>query len=386
MAGQNDIYVARANVRRKNRRRKKIITFFVILMVLVGVGGVSYIALSSGLFGDNNQSASDNVSASDVNSMSAPTDDEKEMPGTIVIGVNGSETTIVKRGEEYLEAGAHAISESGVLTSKIQTSGMVDTNVSGTYEVTYSVADDGGHKASITRQVIVKDDFEAMKTGVPVLMYHYVYTENDVPADLNSNWILDTDLDSQLQYLTENNFYFPSFQEIRAFVQGKHTLPANSVALTFDDAMPQFLAYGIPVLEKYKIPATSFVICNDGDAMQKVIAYRNRYIMFDSHSYALHQAGGNVGHGGRISALTKDQIVEDLRTSADMLQTHNAFAYPFGDTTEDGKAAVEEAGYQCGFTTVNDWCYIGDDVRALNRVRIQGNVALSTYASLVSVD
>lgn len=67
-----------------------------------------------------------------------------------------------------------------------------------------------------------------------------------------------------------------------------------------------------------------------------------------------------------------------------MLQVHNAFAYPFGDVTEDGKLAVAAAGYQCGFTTKNDWCYVGDDVRALNRVRIQGNVSLSSYAALVS--
>lgn len=238
--------------------------------------------------------------------------------------------------------------------------------------------------AKATRTVSVKESFENMQTGVPVLMYHYVYTANDVPADLNSNWILDTALDEQLKFLTDNGYYFPSFQEVRAFVEGKHTLPAKSVVLTFDDAMPQFLTYDIPVLKKYKVPATSFFICSDGDALQKVVNFRNRYIMYDSHSFDLHRGGGSVGHGGRISALSEAEIEADLKTSADMLQVHNAFAYPFGDVTEDGKLAVAAAGYQCGFTTKNDWCYVGDDVRALNRVRIQGNVSLSSYAALVS--
>lgn len=386
MAGQDsNIYVARAAVRRRNRRRKQISRIVISIVIVAFIGLGAYFATSSGIFGSSNNNDSADVK-NDVDSMSAPHEDEKETVGSIVMGVNGSETTIVKQGEEYLEAGAHAASETQVLTGKIQTSGSVDTNTPGTYEIKYSVEDGEGHKSSCTRKVVVKEDFDTMKSGVPVLMYHYVYTAADPPDEVNGNWILDTDLEAQLAYLKQNDFYFPSFQEIRAFIEGKHSLPARSVALTFDDAMDRFLAYGIPVLEKYQVPATSFVICSDGDATQKIVDYRNRYISFDSHSYALHQAGGNIGHGGRISALTKDQIVEDLKMSASITQCHSAFAYPFGDTTEDGKVAVEEAGYQCGFTTVNDWCYVGDDVRALNRVRIQGTAPLQTFIALVSED
>lgn len=382
MAGRDtEIYRARVHSRKRNRRKKTIIRSFVIVFALVVVAFSGYSIFASGIFSQGN---SNNSSISDVDSINSPSNDEKVDAGSIVIGVNGSEDTVLLKGEEYLEAGAHAANEAGVLTSKIQTSGTVDINNPGDYEITYSVTDEGGHIAKTTRTVHVKESFEKMQTGVPVLMYHYVYTANDVPADLNSNWILDTVLDEQLKFLTDNGYYFPSFQEVRAFVEGKHTLPAKSVVLTFDDAMPQFLTYGIPVLEKYKVPATSFVICSDGDALQKVINFRNRYIMYDSHSFDLHRGGGSVGHGGRISALSEAEIEADLKTSSDMLQVHNAFAYPFGDVTEDGKLAVAAAGYQCGFTTKNDWCYIGDDVRVLNRVRIQGNVSLSSYAALVS--
>lgn len=382
MAGRDtEIYRARALTRKRNRRRKLIARSCVVVFALIVVGLGGYSIFASGLF---SQDTNGKASISDVDAMSSPNNDEKEDVGTIVIGVNGSENTILLKGEEYLEAGAHAVNESGVLTSKIQASGNVDTSKPGDYEITYSVTDESGHVAKATRTVHVKESFEKMQTGVPVLMYHYVYTANDIPADLNSNWILDTALDEQLKFLTDNGYYFPSFQEVRAFVEGKHTLPAKSVVLTFDDAMPQFLTYGIPVLEKYKVPATSFVICSDGDALQKVIDFRNRYIMYDSHSFDLHRGGGSVGHGGRISALSEAEIESDLKTSADMLQVHNAFAYPFGDVTEDGKLAVAAAGYQCGFTTKNDWCYVGDDVRALNRVRIQGNVGIDSYAALVS--
>lgn len=93
-------------------------------------------------------------------------------------------------------------------------------------------------------------------------MYHYVYTKDDIPDSLNSNYILDTDLEAQLQYLSENNYCFPSYQELAAYVKGELTLPEKSVILTFDDGQKGFLNYGIPLLEKYQIPATSFVIAS----------------------------------------------------------------------------------------------------------------------------
>ncbi|MCD8028022.1 MAG: polysaccharide deacetylase family protein [Erysipelotrichaceae bacterium] len=98
--------------------------------------------------------------------------------------------------------------------------------------------------------------------GIAVLMYHYVYTKDDIPDSLNSNYILDTDLEAQLQYLSENNYCFPSYQELAAYVKGELTLPEKSVILTFDDGQKGFLNYGIPLLEKYQIPATSFVIAS----------------------------------------------------------------------------------------------------------------------------
>ncbi len=44
----------------------------------------------------------------------------------------------------------------GDLTSKIETSGNVDTKKAGTYKITYTVKDSSGNVATVTRTVIVK--------------------------------------------------------------------------------------------------------------------------------------------------------------------------------------------------------------------------------------
>ena len=101
------------------------------------------------------------------------------------------------------------------------------------------------------------DNFAGNAETLPVLMYHYVYTEDDPPEKNDANYLLDTKLAAQLQYLVDNNCYYPSYAEVRAFAQGTHTLPARSVVLTFDDGQMGFLNYGIPLLEQYEVPATS---------------------------------------------------------------------------------------------------------------------------------
>ena len=368
--------------RRSSLPRRSPLSYVAALLavLLIGFAGFQGIRALGSLFpGDG---AGDGTQTSDD---LATVKDQQSGPGDIVIGLNGDADTYVLKGEEYLEAGAHAAEPTdGLLSSKIKTSGKVDTGKAGDYEITYSVGDSTGHTATAKRTVHVVESMDTMDGGMPILMYHYIYSADAPPETIDGNHLLDTKFEEQLQYLTENDFYFPSYPEIRAFLQGKHSLPAKSVALTFDDGEAGFLNVGIPLLEKYKVPATSFIIASDADAAQKVIDHRSAYVSFQSHSYGLHQAGGTVGHGGLISALTKDQIVEDLKKAQDIVGATEAFAYPFGDVTEDGKAAVDEAEILCAFTTQNSWAHVGDDVRALPRVRISGEYELAGFESLVN--
>lgn len=370
-------YSALAKRRRQREvRRAVIVTALIFVVAGAGIFGVTRLLAA-------NSSSQETSGVNPIFQMQA-TEQTASDPGDIVMGVNGDEDTYVLLGEDYVEGGAHAANSTTVLTPQIETSGNVDTSTAGDYVVTYAVSDDDGHRASIERNVHVVESMETMQSGVPILMYHYIYEEANPPEDLNNNYLEVNAFEEQLQYLTENNFYYPSFAEINAFINGTHSLPAKSVALTFDDGEDGFLSLGVPLAEKYSVPVTSFIIGVGDSQVGKITGYRNRYCMFESHSTELHQAGGTIGHGGLISALTKDEIVDDLNTSAAMLGCHNAFAYPFGDVTDDGKAAVAEAGFLAGVTTANDWAYIGDDVRALNRVRISSSYTIDSYVVLVN--
>ena len=299
----------------------------------------------------------------------------------LVIGLKGCENTVVREGDPYIESGAFAIDKVNgpVSSKKIKISGTVNTSKPGEYTVKYT-AKAGYQTKKVIRKVtvIAKDEFDADTDGIPVLMYHYVYGKEEVPDDLSVNYILNDDFEEQLKYLTENDYYFPSFAELRAYIDGKIALPKKSVILTFDDAQHGFFAYGMALLEKYEVPATSFVIgTQNGD--DKVRVNANAYIQFQSHSYDMHKSGGNIGHGGVISAMSKDEIVADLSKSFKQVGNSDAFAYPYGDYTDTALEAVEESGVLVAFTTEGGKVEVGEDYRKLPRVRVSGGNSLQSW-------
>ena len=83
------------------------------------------------------------------------------------IKLNGSSTITLNLNDSFSDPGATANDKKdGDLTSKIITSGKVNTTKAGTYKITYSVEDSSKNKASVTRTVIVKgSSSEGSSTG-----------------------------------------------------------------------------------------------------------------------------------------------------------------------------------------------------------------------------
>ncbi|MBQ1406695.1 MAG: polysaccharide deacetylase family protein, partial [Eubacterium sp.] len=107
------------------------------------------------------------------------------------------------------------------------------------------------------------------------------------------------------------------------------------------------------------------------------------HITLQSHSYDMHRPGGNIGHGGVFTALSHDEALDDLKKSIKILGNHDAFAYPFGDYTEECRDVVEEAGFLCAFTTEYGKVYPGDDPMLLPRMRVNGSPTVEEFKELL---
>ena len=305
----------------------------------------------------------------------------------IVIGLKGSSVQMVLQGEPYIENGAFAVDRnSGAIPENdISVKGKVDTSTPGDYEIEYKVGK-GKTAASVTRtvRVLSEEEFGRKAGNIPVMMYHWVYTDEDIPEDLDGNWILDTTLDEQLTYLEDEGYYYPGWKELRAWIDGEISIPAKCVVLTFDDGKEQFLKYGVPVLEKHHIPATSFMICwekNDGE--EKIRQYASPYIDFESHTYAMHQKSDDPAHKGIDATMTKEEIADDLMQASAILGNNDAIAYPYGDYTDDFVEAVRDQGILCGFTVEYDRVRQGMDPLKLPRVRVLGDESFQIWKESV---
>lgn len=357
---------------------QRIITRIRIILILVAL---FVVIVAAGLLLRGCRPAPEDGGEETVPPADEQQEDQASYPdsGHLTAGLHGSAVTLVKEGDPYVESGAFCFDDRTGPVTDCEIEGDVDTSVPGDYPVTYTFLGKNA-KAEITRtvRVVPFDEFEGDTDGIPVLMYHWVYTADEVPEDLDANYILDTDLEEQLAWLKENDYYHPSLSEIRAYADGEIDLPEKSVVLTFDDGRYNFLDLAIPLLEKYEQPAVSFLIGSSKGA-EKIKEYASPYVDFQSHSYDMHRGGGTVGHGGIISAMTQEEIEADLQVMIDMTGSADGFAYPYGDVTWEAQMALENKGVKCAFTTEFHRVFVGSDPMALGRIRIVGDSGLDGF-------
>lgn len=370
------------NARIKRKRKKQIMRRCVMGISLALVLILVAVAIKMLFFSNKEgvpEQKTEKSDASDDKTENKGVDTENDAP---VITLTESGTLAVRLGEGYTEPGYTAVDSQGRdITERVQVD-LSGLDYAGQQKIVYSVEDQEGRTTSVSRDIEVTPNTEYETPGLAICMYHYVYDSSQPPEDLNNNYISTDTLAEEMAYLHENGYYFPTWQEVREYVDGKRKLPDKSIVLTFDDG-PNYMHLGTPILEQYQTPATSFVIARYWDTREMLYGYSSEYLSFESHSYGMHQGGGNQGHGGIYTAMSPEEVLEDLQKSFDICGNHNAFAYPFGDYTTEGCQTLEEAGLLCAVTTENGKCYPGDNPYLLPRVRMLGSQSLSEFIASI---
>lgn len=212
---------------------------------------------------------------------------------------------------------------------------------------------------------------------VPILMYHQFTADPEGEKGwLRGNYAYIGDFDAQMNHIATTDFYLPTWDELSAFIDGRLSLPAKSVIITDDDADQTWFDLAVPVVDKYKVLSTSFMIT----------AYRQDpapsiYVQRRSHTHDMHQAGDNGK--GRMVNWSADQIAADLTTSADILGVGQVVAYPYGHYNDTTKQGVAQAGYEMGRTIEPGYVKIGTDKLALPVVRIDYGMGLDALVSRI---
>ncbi len=193
-----------------------------------------------------------------------------------------------------------------------------------------------------------------------ILLYHKI-------KDLDSKSTLcvtPRDFEGHIKHLLENNFYFISFYDILNKVQFK----TKTVAVTFDDGYRNNYLSAYPVLVKFKIPATIFVVTGligQNSIWDEKDGWPSDELLSWPEVIEMSQKGIGIGsHSHSHYYLTKmkwwPSIWHQIRYSKEVIeQKINKkvlfFSYPFGRSNNLIRQMVKAAGYEaaCGTALPN---------------------------------
>lgn len=213
---------------------------------------------------------------------------------------------------------------------------------------------------------------------VPVLVYHHIgippsrYTSAEKSLFIAPEWF-----EKHLQYLKDNGFETIHFEDVVAYFETGMPLPARPVIISFDDGNGNAYSAAFPLLKKYGMTGTFFLVTNYLDhgahlTWKQVEEMRDAGMEIGSHSVS-HPYLTKSSHAHKEIFDSKKILEEKLGISI------SAFAYPFGNYNQPIENAVKEAGYKIGrsFSTGNG--ISPDKMFHVPVVRVYANVGLERW-------
>ena len=181
------------------------------------------------------------------------------------------------------------------------------------------------------------------------------------------------DFERQMKYLTEHNFHSITPQELYAALVDGAELPENPVLITFDDGYMGNYTNAYPILKKYGLKATIFVITGFLDRAQPGYFTWGQAAEMEA-SGLINIESHTVTHTS-LTDLTEEQVKMELERSKNDIERRlgkqvDFLAYPTGTYNLHIAALVKEAGYKGAFTVKYGNVDRASNVFAIERVPV----------------
>lgn len=219
-----------------------------------------------------------------------------------------------------------------------------------------------------------------------ILMYHRIREVSD-DAPKSNLYVSPAEFEEQIEYLTKKKYLFVSLNSIADEFQKKSVLPQNSVAITFDDTTLDNYKIAFPILKKYQIKATFFVIADralgllDSGNMKEYAAIEQikemaneEYIDIGSHS-CTHP---------HLTDIDDTQLVYEIVESKKKLEEAigrkvKFFSYPYGNFDDRVIKCVKSAKYLAAVSTIRDNRNRRKHLFFLKRVMVMRDVGIKHF-------
>ena len=222
------------------------------------------------------------------------------------------------------------------------------------------------------------------RRAVRVLTYHAI---ERIPS--NSYSVSAANFEHQMEYLRRNCNVIPLGDLHDALAKTK-SLPPQSVVITFDDGFRNFHTYAYPVLRKYRLPATCFIITSKiGDSDECFMKWGElEQILRDG----LVTVGSHTVSHRPLSSLDASELEREIRESRDVIRDNlgvsvNCLSYPYGTRRDYDDRCIQvlrESGYKLACTSINGVNTTRAKGLELRRTKIEWGDDLGTFRRIVT--
>jgi peptidoglycan/xylan/chitin deacetylase (PgdA/CDA1 family) len=221
---------------------------------------------------------------------------------------------------------------------------------------------------------------------VPILMYHYISAPPAGADAVRTDLSLTPELfEVQLKYLVEQGYQSITLSDLVMALLTGSSLPPKPIIITLDDGYRDAYTNAYPLLTKYHIKATIFVITSQIDANNpdyitwaQVAEMSNHDIDIESHSVN-HPDMRNRDVAFIHYELSASKQAIEARTG----RTVRFFCYPSGDYDANVINLLPGEGYWAAVTTVQGIEQKSGNRYELLRLRVRGYYGVNQLAALL---
>ena len=204
---------------------------------------------------------------------------------------------------------------------------------------------------------------------VPILMYHYIRdaaNEDELGKGLS---VHPDNFGAQIKWLKDNGYASVKLADLadpeKKAISKTIYEKKKPVVISFDDGYTDAYTQAFPVLKKYGMAGTFFIIRNS-------VGKDDSFYMNQAQIDEMAKAGMEIGsHSLNHPDLTKISA-EDLKNQLNESKLDaDTFCYPAGRYNETVVKAVKEAGYVAAVTTKFGVATEKSSLLELKRVRIE---------------
>ncbi len=206
---------------------------------------------------------------------------------------------------------------------------------------------------------------------LPIIMYHYIeYVQDQGDLIRKKLDITPANLEAQLKSLKEANYITYFVKDVPKLLVDKNMRSGKDVILTFDDGYEDFYTDALPILKKYQMKATIYIVNHFIDKK----GYLNKSQIREIIDSGLVEIGSHTLDHMYLKkspeSFAKKEIFESKKGIEDEFGiTVETFAYPYGAFTKEVTEIVREASFSAAVSVIPGVFQSEDNLFYLNRIR-----------------